>query len=98
MLSCSSCGHAENIANLDHSDGDAQYDPERASDNVDEVLGDYEEVRDVTVNRTFDEGEAVEYHCNNCGATLMTDANTTATKCTLTAGADTELSVSGRIT
>jgi DNA-directed RNA polymerase subunit RPC12/RpoP len=30
---------------------------------------------------TFGENEAKEYHCNNCGAILITDAQTTATTC-----------------
>lgn len=29
----------------------------------------------------FDENEAKEYHCENCGATLITEADTTATMC-----------------
>ncbi len=30
---------------------------------------------------TFDENEAKEYHCNNCGADIITDAHTAATTC-----------------
>jgi hypothetical protein len=30
---------------------------------------------------TFRENEAHEYHCNNCGAVLITEANTSATTC-----------------
>lgn len=30
---------------------------------------------------TFNEGDVTEYHCNNCGAVLITDTDTTATTC-----------------
>jgi len=33
------------------------------------------------VSNVFAEDEAVEYHCNNCGAVIITDADTTATSC-----------------
>lgn len=32
-------------------------------------------------SHTFGSQDVKEYHCNNCGATLMTDANTSATTC-----------------
>lgn len=33
------------------------------------------------IERKFDEGEAKEYHCENCGAIILTEAETTATHC-----------------
>lgn len=33
------------------------------------------------ITTTFSEDEAKEYHCKNCGAVIMTDAETTATTC-----------------
>ena len=33
------------------------------------------------IERKFDEGEAKEYHCENCGAVILTEAETTATHC-----------------
>ncbi|WP_271853789.1 TFIIB-type zinc ribbon-containing protein [Planococcus maritimus] len=33
------------------------------------------------IERKFDEGEAKEYHCENCGAIILTEVETTATHC-----------------
>lgn len=33
------------------------------------------------IETVFDEDETREYHCNNCGAAIITDADTTATTC-----------------
>jgi len=33
------------------------------------------------IETVFEEDEAKEYHCNNCGAVIVTDADTTATTC-----------------
>src|SRR5699024_598263 len=52
-LSCSSCGHQENIETYD----DAY---------IEQVFADDEEVK--------------EYHCENCGAIVITDADTTANR------------------
>lgn len=40
-----------------------------------------EKFPDQHITTTFSEDEAKEYHCNNCGAVILTDADTTATTC-----------------
>src|SRR5690625_2239023 len=40
-----------------------------------------EEFSDDYITMKFDENEAKEYQCNNCGAVVITDADTTATSC-----------------
>lgn len=52
-LSCSSCGHQDNI----------------------------EKLPDDFITMKFDESEAKEYQCENCGAAVITDSDTTATSC-----------------
>lgn len=36
---------------------------------------------DVNITRSFEEDEAKEYQCENCGAVVLTDGDTTATSC-----------------
>src|SRR5690625_4463785 len=43
-------------------------------DNIEEFPDDY-------IKNTFTEEEAKEYHCENCGAHVITDMDTTATSC-----------------
>lgn len=40
-----------------------------------------EDFSDEFIETVFEEDEAKEYHCNNCGANIVTDADTTATSC-----------------
>src|SRR5699024_2793127 len=40
-----------------------------------------ENFSDEFITTTFSEDEAKEYHCKNCGATIITEAETTATTC-----------------
>ncbi len=82
-LACDSCGRQDSIESYQNEGGDKDYEfnSQEAANDVSENLGDYEEVRDETVSRDYAEGEAVEYHCDNCGATLVTEPNTTATMC-----------------
>lgn len=40
-----------------------------------------EKLDDEYILREFAEGEAHEYHCENCGAVVLTDQDTTATSC-----------------
>jgi len=40
-----------------------------------------EEFSDDDITETFSEEEAKEYHCENCGGVVITDADTTATSC-----------------
>jgi DNA-directed RNA polymerase subunit RPC12/RpoP len=80
MLACSSCGRKDHIDNNSHTDNTAK-NPEDSADDVDEVYGDFEEFESETGSSTFGEGEASQYQCNNCGAILITDPDTTATTC-----------------
>lgn len=70
MLSCPSCGHTDNIENYK----DPNYNPN-------EDIPDFDEHVDETSYSTFNDDNAVEYQCKNCGATLITDKDTTATTC-----------------
>lgn len=40
-----------------------------------------ENFSDEFIEKTFDENEVVHYECNNCGAEILTDPDTTATNC-----------------
>lgn len=71
MLRCESCGRT------DHVD---QYGKPSADPN-EEPIHDYEEFVDQTNYATFETDEAVQHQCNNCGAILITSADTTATTC-----------------
>ncbi|AIY04607.1 putative phage replication protein [Planococcus sp. PAMC 21323] len=42
---------------------------------------DIETFPETNIIRKFDPGEAKEYHCENCGAVILTEAETTATHC-----------------
>ena len=91
MLRCASCGRTENIEKMaDHhdipEDGTVSYemdeDDARAAGEAFEK--DYEDASDTdepTDHSTFHGDEATEYHCKNCGAVLITEAQTTATTC-----------------
>lgn len=71
MLQCNSCGHTdsiEHISNHSHSETDSS-------------TGDFESFVDETTYSTFGEEGAKQYQCNNCGAILITDKDTTATTC-----------------
>lgn len=78
MLHCNSCGNYQPI--------DSSYNEETPSDDSYE----YEksppfnnEEEDYAIGHTeVSDDEADEYQCNNCGAILITDKDTTATRCT----------------
>lgn len=44
-------------------------------------IADFEEFEEMTSSSTFGENEANQYQCKNCGAILITDADTAATSC-----------------
>lgn len=44
-------------------------------------IADFEDFEEMTQTTTFGDEEAIQYQCNNCGAILITDADTTATSC-----------------
>jgi len=91
MLRCGSCGRTDNIekmagGNNSSEDGNTSYEMDeedkKASNSAFEK--DYEDASDTdepSNHSTFAENEVLEYHCNNCGAVLITDAQTTATTC-----------------
>lgn len=54
---------------------------ENTEENADEVFGDFEEFQEMTTKETFGEEEVTQYQCQNCGAFLLTDKDTTATNC-----------------
>lgn len=91
MLRCDSCGRTDNIERMAGKeniprDADVKYemdddDVNAANSAFDNDYADPSDTDEPSRHNTFGENEAHEYHCNNCGATLITDANTTATTC-----------------
>jgi DNA-directed RNA polymerase subunit RPC12/RpoP len=91
MLRCASCGRTDNIGkatgNPDPSDDDSikyEMDEEDILARDSGFENDYEDPSDTdepSHHSTFQGDEATEYHCKNCGAVLITDAQTTATTC-----------------
>lgn len=90
-LRCASCGRTDNIDNMKKnaaSDEDGTFHYEMDEEDIKAANSAYE--RDYadansgdepSRHSTFHENEAHEYHCNNCGAVLITEANTAATTC-----------------
>ena len=90
MLRCASCHRTDNIeqmaGNKGHQGGDYTYDMDdedrrNADSAFENDYVDQSEEDEPSNHATFGEDEATEYHCNNCGAVLITDAQTTATTC-----------------
>ncbi len=90
LLRCASCGRTDNIENIPKPDADEddsihyeadEDDINAASSGFEEDYADSNDSDEPSHHSTFQEGEACEYHCNNCGAILITEANTTATTC-----------------
>ncbi len=90
MLRCGSCGRTDNIEKMaggeTPSDDDIRYDMDdddinAANSAFDHDYSDPSDRDTESTHNTFGENEAREYHCNNCGAVLITDAQTTATTC-----------------
>lgn len=89
-LRCASCGRTDDIdkmagGNTPHG-GTESYDMDEEDRKAAEAAfnNDYEDPSfedEPTKYSTFQENEATEYHCKNCGAILITDAQTTATTC-----------------
>lgn len=71
MLHCESCGRTDHVDSHGKSSDAA----------AEESIHDYETFQDQTQYTTFENEEAVQYQCNNCGAVLLTSADTTATTC-----------------
>ena len=71
MLQCDSCGRKDRIEDMQNS----------SQHSTDEPILDYETFVDETNYSTFGNEEANQYQCDNCGAILITDKDTTATTC-----------------
>lgn len=91
LLRCASCGRTDNIEHMagsKHASPGGEYkyemdeDDARAADSAFEYdYADPSDSDEPSNHNTFGENEATEYHCNNCGAVIITDAQTTATTC-----------------
>ncbi|SET35755.1 hypothetical protein [[Clostridium] polysaccharolyticum] len=84
LLKCPSCGKTQNIKDMEPDfDPNAKqsHDAEASADDVDEVYGDFEDFEEQSTYGTYEDNEAKHYICQNCGAELITDADTTATIC-----------------
>lgn len=83
LLKCDSCGRKIKIEDMASVNGsaDSYQEADNSTDNVEEVNGDYEDFKEESTYGTYGENEAIQYHCENCGAELITDAYTTATTC-----------------
>ena len=91
FLRCSSCGRTDNIDNMKknaetNTDEGFLYEADEddikaAKSAFDHDYADSNSGDEPSHHSTFREHEAHEYHCKNCGAVLITEANTTATTC-----------------
>ena len=91
FLRCASCGRTDNIDNMKKNTGmkdgeDFHYDADEedikaANSAFDNDYADASTDDEPSNHSTIKEHEAHEYHCKNCGAVLITEANTTATTC-----------------
>lgn len=68
MLHCESCGRDENIENM-------------KQENKVQSSGSYEDFISETSQNTYENDNAAQYQCKNCGAILITDKDTAATTC-----------------
>ena len=78
MLSCPSCGLFREVESMQppHSE-----EVQKTLAAEGEVFGDFEDFQEELRRETFEGEDAVQYQCNNCGAIIITDADTTATSC-----------------
>ena len=90
LLRCDSCGRTDNIENIpkpgENEDETIHYDADdddinAANSGFEHDYADANDADEPSHHSTFNEGETHEYHCNNCGAVLITESNTTATTC-----------------
>jgi uncharacterized Zn finger protein (UPF0148 family) len=90
LLRCANCGRTDNIENIpkpeENEDETIHYDADdddinAANSGFENDYADANDSDEPSNHSTFNEGEAHEYHCNNCGAVLITEANTAATTC-----------------
>ncbi len=90
LLRCDNCGRTDNIESIpkpgENEDETVRYDADdddinAANSGFEHDYADANDSDEPSHHSTFHEGEAHEYHCNNCGAVLITEANTAATTC-----------------
>lgn len=90
MLRCASCGRTDNIEMMAGGNtrrgGEYSYemdeeDRKAANSGYEYDYADQTDTDEPDSHATFGENEASEYHCNNCGAVIITDARTTAAAC-----------------
>ncbi|NLZ82539.1 MAG: hypothetical protein GX915_02615 [Clostridiales bacterium] len=89
MLHCDSCGRSDDIdkmAGARTSGGEVTVDMDQDDERIagETFIGDYADSStedEPASQNTFEGDEANQYHCHNCGAILITDAQTTATTC-----------------
>lgn len=91
LLRCASCGRTDNIEEMagvkNSPEGGTithemdEEDAKAANAGFDQDYKDASDTDEPTNHATFNENEVTEYHCQNCGATLLTDTQTTATTC-----------------
>lgn len=91
LLRCASCGRTDNIEQMAGKEttppgADVKYDMndedrQAAETGFNHDYADASDTDEPSHHNTFGENEATEYHCQNCGAILITDAQTTATTC-----------------
>ncbi len=78
MLHCDSCGRNDRIESFQDSGPDQGFHTETGSSH-------HSHKEEYTTKdgdtHSFNENETAEYQCQNCGAVLITDKNTTATTC-----------------
>jgi len=91
MLRCDSCGRTDNIeqmAGMKDLPRDVKVKYEMSDEDKKAAKSafnhDYADPSDKdapSYHHTLSDSEAHEYHCNNCGAVIITDINTAATRC-----------------
>lgn len=90
FLRCDNCGRTDKIENIpkpgENEDETIHYDADdddinAANSGFEHDYADANDSDEPSHHSTFNEGETHEYHCNNCGAVLITEANTAATTC-----------------
>lgn len=90
-LRCDSCGRSDNIEKMAGGkelpkDAKVNYEMDEediaaANAGFENEYNDASDEDEPASHTTFQGDEATEYNCNNCGAVLITDAQTTATTC-----------------
>lgn len=77
MLHCDSCGRNDTIDAMPKKDNTGYTDKK----NSNHTSFEDDKTKDFSYSHVFDENDATEYQCKNCGAVLITEKDTTATTC-----------------